>query len=382
MGPVSDAVVDSFGDSILVEAGLVVGFEASTRVVNDLVIEHTIKHIIPSPSGRLETTGVKTLLVTLKYKHTIEDASLGFFRSSAHADTSLFADVKDYLATEKGWFSPYLFASGRRPIVPRTMKPDVVFCHGPFLGGDYKIGALLLKESASAIFLCEAPRTEPDLDKQPAPPPLIKSDSGSHLNIPSLPSLSKYLPHTRSRSPSPEPALAPVPAPPAPRRLVFLILGIKPHRKLWTTSARPGESVINYLLLNGCPAVVLPAKPGAPLLAWDSLTLEQLQKLEMPDKDGNGGDKFKGVVTVLCEYIDLCVDWDRVVLEKDEDVEQEQAGNMSIGASFISSTEDKRAAVRNAMILLLIAAVCSKDSKQVKNDVDAERAGIVAFRIP
>ena len=41
----------------------------------------------------------------------------------------------DYLAVEKGWFSPYLFASGRRPVIPRSVKPDVVFCHGPFLSG-------------------------------------------------------------------------------------------------------------------------------------------------------------------------------------------------------------------------------------------------------
>jgi hypothetical protein len=50
-------------------------------------------------------------------------------------DVSLFTNVKDYLAVEKGWFSPYLFASGRRPVIPRTMTPDVIFCHGPFLSG-------------------------------------------------------------------------------------------------------------------------------------------------------------------------------------------------------------------------------------------------------
>lgn len=50
-------------------------------------------------------------------------------------DPSLFSNVKDYLAIEKGWFSPYLFASGRRPAIPRTMTPDIVFCHGPFLAG-------------------------------------------------------------------------------------------------------------------------------------------------------------------------------------------------------------------------------------------------------
>ncbi len=43
----------------------------------------------------------------------------------------------DYLAVEKGWFSPYLYASGRRPVIPRSIKPDVVFCHGPFLAGTF-----------------------------------------------------------------------------------------------------------------------------------------------------------------------------------------------------------------------------------------------------
>ena len=50
-------------------------------------------------------------------------------------DNSLFSSVMDYLSIEKGWFSPYLFASGRRPVIPRSVKPDIVFCHGPFLSG-------------------------------------------------------------------------------------------------------------------------------------------------------------------------------------------------------------------------------------------------------
>ena len=35
-------------------------------------------------------------------------------------DNSLFSSVMDYLSIEKGWFSPYLFASGRRPVIPRS----------------------------------------------------------------------------------------------------------------------------------------------------------------------------------------------------------------------------------------------------------------------
>ena len=394
MGPVSDAVVGSFGDTLLVEIGLHSGFEVSTKVANDLILDHTIKHIIPSPSGRVETTGVKTLLVTLKYKHTIEDASLGFFRSSVHPDTSLFSNVKDYLAIEKGWFSPYLFASGRRPIIPRTMKPDFVFCHGPFLEGmlrlwlnylaltallgDYAMGQTLLKESASIIMLCDSPL--PDSESS--------TDSSltdhSHLRLPSLPSLSKYLPQSRSRTPSPEPALTPIPITPQPRRLLVVLVGLKPHRKLWTSSARPGESVFNYTLLNGCPTIVLPAKPGSPLLAWDALTLDQLQNLELPDSQGNGGDKFKGVVNVFCEYLELCVDWDRVKLLSGgslvEKMVDERADNDGIIADV--GIEEKRTAVKNAVSVLLLGAVCSKTSKQVKKEVDPDRAGVVIFRIP
>lgn len=48
----------------------------------------------------------------------------------------MFGAVVDYLKVEKGWFAPYLFASARRPDIPRLMKADVIFCHGPFLPGE------------------------------------------------------------------------------------------------------------------------------------------------------------------------------------------------------------------------------------------------------
>lgn len=167
MGPVSDLIVSSFGDTILVEVVLHAGFEATTHVANDLLIDKPINHAIPIHSKRLETTAVKVLLITLKYKHgALEDAALGFYRSSVHKDTSLFAAVKDYLAIEKGWFSPYLFASGRRPIIPRSMKPDVVFCHGPFLLGDYKIGQTLLEQSALAVVLSKPTAALPEEEHQ------------------------------------------------------------------------------------------------------------------------------------------------------------------------------------------------------------------------
>ena len=40
--------------------------------------------LIPLHAGILETTGVQVLTITLRYKHTRDDAALGFFRSSVH----------------------------------------------------------------------------------------------------------------------------------------------------------------------------------------------------------------------------------------------------------------------------------------------------------
>ena len=84
MGPVSDVIVTSLGDTILVEIGMHVGFDLATKLANDLVIDKSINHIIPVHSSRLQTTSVKELLITLKFKHTVEEAQLGFYRSSLH----------------------------------------------------------------------------------------------------------------------------------------------------------------------------------------------------------------------------------------------------------------------------------------------------------
>ncbi|KAG6831469.1 hypothetical protein H0H92_010378 [Tricholoma furcatifolium] len=365
MGPAADAIATTLGDSIIVEIGMHTSAELSTRLANDLVLDKPVDAIIPLYSKRLETTGVTGILITLKYKHLVGDAALGFYRSSIHKDGSLFSSIMDYLAVEKGWFSPYLFASGRRPIIPRTMKPDVVFCHGPFLAGDYRVGQTLLAESALAITFCDAPSTptaSPKSDHKPSP-------SFSSL---SLPSLSNSF--SRSRTPSPEPALTPLPAPPQPRRLVILLVGLKPHRKIWTSSARPEESVIYYLLCNGCPAVVVPAKVGAPLLAWDTLTLKQLWKLELPAEEAGMGTtsdgKFEGVVKVISEYLELAVDWERVVVP----------GN--VAETPAKDVESKKLSVKDAIALLVASAVRTRASKEVQTEVDVDRCGIVMWRIP
>ncbi|KAG6917756.1 hypothetical protein DXG01_001161 [Tephrocybe rancida] len=370
MGPVSEVITASLGDSILVELGMHTGFELSAKAANDLVFKKPLDAVLPLHSKRLETTGVKILMITLKYKHIIDDAALGFYRSSVHKNGSLFASVKDYLAVEKGWFSPYLFASARRPIIPRTMKPDIIFCHGPFLHGDYRVGETLLAESALVITLCDA--SPPHVE-----PPKPEHKSSISLSSLSIPSLSNAL--SRSRTPSPEPVLTPLPAPPAPRRLVIVLVGLKPHRKIWTSSARPGESVMNYVLCSGCPAIVLPAKVGAPLLAWDGLSLKQIWGLCLPPTDGvtpgvtSADANFQGVVNVLCEYLELCVDWERLVIP------QEEGSESSVQVE--RTVEVKRNAVKDAVTLLVASAVRTQSSKEVKKELDEDRCGIAMWRI-
>lgn len=256
------------------------------------------------------------------------------------------------------------------------MTPDVIFCHGPFLTGvkyltssveihshdvetaDYRVGERLLAESASQVILCNTPPLGEGED-HPNPSPTIEDHHS--LSAHRFPVLTKMF--GRSRASSPEPALTPLPAPPAPRRMVVLVVGLKPHRKFWATSARPGESVMNYILLNGCPSLVIPVKLGAPLVAWDGLTLDQLWKMQLPvegqEKSATG--EFEGVVDVLFEYLDLCIDWARVTLD---------------------TGGDPRGVVRDALSLLVAGAVRSQNSVELKEEVDADRAGIAMWRIP
>ena len=228
------------------------------------------------------------------------------------------------------------------------------------------------------ISFSKAPPPASSEQSTPTPPP------SSHSLSLKLPNLSQTF--ARSRTPSPEPALAPLPPPPQPRRIVVLVVGLKPHRAgLWTTSHRPSESVIQYQLLNGCPAIVVPAKLGAPLLAWDTLTLEQLWKVQLPEGDGpkavSKDGRFEGIVSVLYEYLDLCVDWERVVLSTAGEQGGDAAADVKDGETQVEE-EKKKEAVKDAVEVLVAAAVRSGASKAVKDEIDKERAGIAMWRIP
>lgn len=437
--------------------------------------------LIPTHSNKLETTDIKRILITLEFKHILTDASLGYFRApseDAADEANLFSNVMDYFSIEKGWFNPYLFASSRRPLIPRTVVPDVVFCHGPWLKGDYSIGMTLLKESATVIALVKDPDPQPeeedpsliekameilDFKKAPAAEAGLTSEAAAEYKAPSRPSspspfgkVAHLFRHRKENSKEATPPAAPtteetatvppdspahvapshpppgcvpgsetsvvdppvedasttpgpdhkpangattmidrlteqmnqwrskgappgtdsastegtIPPSPPNRRMVVLVLALSPHRiGAWTSSQRPGESVMNYTLLNGCPALVVPIKPGCPLIAWHAVTLKTLQHL----KGGVDGQAFKDILDTLVNYIDLCVDDERIELPPNY---AEQSGLTG------SEDEMKKTAVRTAMELVLAGAVRSGESAKVRKEVDNERAGIVFFRIP
>lgn len=144
------------------------------------------------------------------------------------------------------------------------------------------------------------------------------------------------------------------------------------------------------MLLNGCPAVVVPAKVGAPLLAWDTLTLEQLWDVDLPPSPSADGasstetrsasDKFEGIVNVIYEYLDLCVDWERFTVpgsvspgESDDVSKEKQDGTHALAT---------KGALKDAVTLLVAAAIRSKTSKEAKKELDGDRSGIAMWRIP
>ncbi|KAG8879605.1 hypothetical protein FRB97_001569 [Tulasnella sp. 331] len=436
LAPIADMGGSSFVSHVAVEVIGAASHTAITEGGNWLVVEKPLEFMLPRHSKKLITTNVKTLIITVK---------ACYFRSPEHKDPSVISSVADYFRIENGWFSPYLFSTSRRFVGFFRDASDVIFAHGPFLTGDYEVAERLLAESTIALHLCIPPPPKPV--QEPTPPSMSgalqsaqeklsvftkdamtlssKMTSPRSLLATLSPdqslgqTLSRSFSRSTSRSPSsklvdlPPSEDSPVPVEPSPkspladieiaasdinpastepappRRMVILLLGIKPHRiGLWSSSLRPSESVIQYLLLDGCPAIVVPVKPGSPLISWDTLTLDHLHQM------AKEGRRSTGVVRVIFEYVSLCVDWERVIIPEMEkeavptptpqdeatEIEREDDGKLVAEANDIDGRKQK--VVRDAIELLVGACMRSGESKEVKNKVDADRAGIVMFRLP
>jgi hypothetical protein len=236
--------------------------------------------------------------------------------------------------------------------------------------GDYKIGETLLRESATVIELCEGPPPEESMARSEQRSQSIDSsrdldDKSKELNSKYMPlakfqkyrSLTKYV--ARRDSAPPE------------RRLLITAVGIKPpgNSKHWSSCLKPGESCIRYFMLNGIPSIIIPAKAGCPLIAWDTLTLKSLH-----EKEKKAG-AIHGVADVILEYLTFCVDWDRMTLPSTSpsDATENKDG---IGI------EKGKEVLKDAVAVLVAGVIKSKYARTVNEEVDLERAGIVMFRIP
>ncbi|CEL63200.1 hypothetical protein RSOLAG1IB_05242 [Rhizoctonia solani AG-1 IB] len=138
-GVIASTAVTTFGDTLLAEAENIVVHDPGTKELYQFIL-------------LVKATPVKILLIFTRFEHTISDTVLGFSRSgTVHENGNLFTSIKYHLNTEQGWFNPYFFTSCQRSNIPKPIKPDVVFCHGPFLLGDYYIAETLVTETPSNI---------------------------------------------------------------------------------------------------------------------------------------------------------------------------------------------------------------------------------------
>ena len=95
-------------------------------------------------------------------------------------------------------------------------------------------------------------------------------------------------------------------------------------------------------------------------------------------KDG----KFEGIVAVLYEYLDLCVDWGRFVLGESGEAADKETKEVEGKDDKEAEIAKKREALKGAVRVLVAAAVRSGASKEVRDQVDKDRAGIAIWRIP
>ncbi|KAF2398127.1 hypothetical protein EJ06DRAFT_558526 [Trichodelitschia bisporula] len=133
--------------------------------------------------------------------------------------------ARDERCVARGWWSPYLYASGREVKMARAVEWGVAEVWGPGLEADTRLAPTLLAS----------------------------------------------LPTTRT------PLLDLSPPTPGPRLAIFL-LGLSPYRTLtaWSQSRQPNEARLSLHLFTHVPVIVLPVTSACPLMAWSPWTVGQI----------------------------------------------------------------------------------------------------------
>lgn len=176
------------------------------------------------PSITRTGAGVNTMEVRIRHKLIGEDAVVTL---------SGEREAPNYTSCTKGWFCPYLYASGRATRLERKKDFATAKIHGPGLKADAGLAPIVLTclERAS--------------------PNLITSLCDWHDPSPTRPHFG---------------------------RLGIFFLGISPYRttSAWSQSRIPNEARLRLHVLEGIPAVVIPIAARAPICMWHSKPLQQI----------------------------------------------------------------------------------------------------------
>lgn len=108
MGPAADGL--SFAGSLLTKA--------VTAVSEQAVDQGVLEKLSKEKDKILQTTAVKSLQFTIKHSLMGENAILRFFEETP-------ASYTEMVSYAKGWFCPYLYASGRTPSISRSVNFSV-----------------------------------------------------------------------------------------------------------------------------------------------------------------------------------------------------------------------------------------------------------------
>ena len=131
---VSDAVVGSFGTDHFVSEVVSSGASFITgntiveqgvfEIVGQAIDRGVLDHVLP------ETTSAKTLQVSIKHKLMGVEADIRMHGPYPTAN---------YIACDKGWFAPYLYASSRTPVIKRSEDFAMAQFFKPYLLGTFPL---------------------------------------------------------------------------------------------------------------------------------------------------------------------------------------------------------------------------------------------------
>lgn len=126
----------TFGADVIV-SGLDVTLDFAGQLLQEVICaatesaaEEVLEPFMPGEEFVLQTTSVKSIRIKIEHKLMGVDANLGFFELRE-------CPWLQRGSAAKGWFCPYLYASGRRPSISRAQDFAVAQCFGPHLNGKH-----------------------------------------------------------------------------------------------------------------------------------------------------------------------------------------------------------------------------------------------------